>query len=213
MLTAILTLLAILSAFLYIRAEYYGPQYHIYLFKPLAMIFILLIAIQGSAATPFYKFAIIAGLICSIVGDTLLMPTIDRFIPGLIAFLIAHLFYITAFASGISFGLSWSLVPLAIYGIAIYAILSPSLGQLKLPVATYIVVILVMGWLAWERWSQTGQNDALLALLGAILFVISDSILAIHRFRGPYKLGRALNLSTYFAAQCLIAGSVGALVL
>ena len=212
MLAAIFTVSAILSVFLYIRAEYYGPQYHIYLFKPLTMVFILLIAIQGPTTTPSYKYAIIAGLIFSIGGDTLLMPTIDRFVPGLVAFLVAHLFYITAFVSGVSFGLAWSLVPLAIYGIAVYAILFPSLGQLKLPVAAYIVVILVMAWLAWERWRQTGQNDAFLALLGAILFVVSDTILAIHRFRGPYKLGRALNLSTYFAAQWLIAGSVGALV-
>jgi uncharacterized membrane protein YhhN len=44
------------------------------------------------------------------------------------------------------------------------------------------------------------------------LFVISDTILAINRFRGAFKPARALNLTTYFAAQWLIAGSVGALV-
>jgi len=53
---------------------------------------------------------------------------------------------------------------------------------------------------------------ALLASVGAFLFIISDTILAIDRFRGAFKLARALNLTTYFAAQLLIAGSIGTLV-
>jgi uncharacterized membrane protein YhhN len=59
------------------------------------------------------------------------------------------------------------------------------------------------------RWSQTGQSQALLAFLGAVLFLVSDSALAVNRFRGHYKSAPALILSTYFAAQWLIARSVG----
>jgi uncharacterized membrane protein YhhN len=55
-----------------------------------------------------------------------------------------------------------------------------------------------------------GRNGALLASIGALLFVLSDKILAINRFRGAFKLARAFNVTTYFAAQCLIASSVGA---
>ncbi len=134
----------------------------------------------------------------------------DRFVAGLVSFLVAHLFYITAFASGTGFGFSlWSLAPFVIYGIFIFSILSTHLGQMKLPVLVYVVVILVMAWQAWERWSQTGQSQALLAFLGAVLFLISDSALAVNRFRGQYKSAQALILSTYFAAQWLIARSVG----
>ncbi len=78
-----------------------------------------------------------------------------------------------------------------------------------MPVVVYMVVILVMAWQAWERWHQTGQSAALLAFLGAVLFLISDSALAVNRFRGGYKSAQALTLSTYFAAQWLIARSVG----
>jgi uncharacterized membrane protein YhhN len=211
MLTAILTLLAILSACLHIRAEYYGPQYHVYLFKPLTMIFILLIAVQARRPDPLlYKVAIIGGLVCSLAGDIFLMLPSDRFVAGLVSFLIAHLFYIAAFTSGTGFGFSWrSLVPCVIYGVIIFSVLSPHLGEMKLPVLVYMVVILVMAWQAWERWSQTGQSGALLAFLGAVLFVISDSALAVNRFRGEYKGAQALILSTYFAAQWLIAHSVG----
>ena len=80
---------------------------------------------------------------------------------------------------------------------------------MKLPVGVYMVVILVMAWQAWERWRQTDQSAALLAFLGAVLFLISDSALAVNRFRGRYKSAQALTLSTYFAAQWLIARSVG----
>ncbi len=115
-----------------------------------------------------------------------------------------------AFSYGGPFRFSiWPLLFFAFYGILMFIILSPYLGEMKLPVLVYLVVILAMGWRAWERWRATGDRSALLALLGAILFIISDSVLAINRFREHYEFARALNLSTYFAAQWLIALSIG----
>lgn len=211
MFTSILILLATITASIHIRAEYHGPQPHIYIFKPLTMVFILWIAILGQAASPFYKYMVIVGLLFSLAGDVFLMLPSDRFVAGLVAFLIAHLFYIVAFISGTG-ALTWlPLIPLAIYGMVIYRLLAPNLGKLKSPVLIYIVVILIMAWLAWERWVGAAQSGALLACVGAFLFVVSDTILALNRFRGAFKPARFLNLSTYFAAQCLIAGSVGAL--
>jgi uncharacterized membrane protein YhhN len=209
MLTSVLALLVILSASIHIRAEYRGPRQHVYIFKPLTMVFIWLIAILGQATLPLYKYMIVAGLVFSMAGDVFLMLPSDRFVAGLVAFLVAHLFYIMAFVSEISELMWWPLIPLATYGIVIYIILAPSLGRLKLPVLIYVVVILIMAWLAWERWGQTGQSGTLLASVGAVLFVISDTILAINRFRGAFKSACVLNLTTYFAAQCLIASSVG----
>jgi uncharacterized membrane protein YhhN len=148
MLTSMLTLLAILSASIHIRAEYRGPRQHIYIFKPLTMVFILLIATLGQATLPFYKYMIITGLVFSLAGDVFLMLPADRFVAGLIAFLIAHLFYIAAFMSEISALIWWPLVPAVIYGIVIYTVLAPSLGKLKLPVLIYVVGILIMVWLS-----------------------------------------------------------------
>jgi uncharacterized membrane protein YhhN len=210
MLTYIIIILVILSAFLHIRAEYWGPQRHIYIFKPLTMVFILLIAILGPPTWPFYKYMIITGLVFSLAGDVFLMLPSDRFLAGLVAFLIAHLFYIGAFLSKIGELIWWPVIPLVIYGIVIYIILASSLGKLKLAVFIYFGVILMMAWIALEGWRQTGQCGALLASCGAVLFVISDTILAINRFRGAFKPSQVLVLTTYFAAQCLIAASVGA---
>lgn len=206
----VLTLLAVGSAILFIWAEYNGPPIQIYIFKPLTMVFILLIAVLKTKKAPaFYAYAIIAGLVCSMAGDIFLMLPSDQFILGLISFLIAHLFYITAFTYGRKIRPApWLLIPFVLYGILMYGILSPYLGVMKLPVAAYIIVILIMGWRAWERWSHTAERTALLAFLGAVLFVISDSVLALNRFREPFEVARALNLSTYFAAQWLIALSI-----
>ena len=210
MATIILTLLAAGSAALHIRAEYRGPRNQVYVFKPLTMVFILLLALLNAREhCTFYAYAVVAGLLCSMVGDVFLMLPSDRFVAGLISFLTAHLLYIAAFTYGSAFRCSiWSLLPYAFYAILMFVILSPHLGAMKLPVLAYIVVILVMGWQAWERWSAVSERSALLAVFGAILFIVSDSVLAIDRFRGHFGFARALNLGTYFAAQWLIALSV-----
>jgi uncharacterized membrane protein YhhN len=209
--TLILTLLVILSASVCIWAEYHGPPRLVYISKPLTIVFIWWIAILGQTALPLYKYLIIAGLVISTAGDVFLMLPSDRFVAGLVAFLLAHLFYIAAFVSEISALTGWLIIPFVFFGFIIYAILTPSLGKLRYPVLIYVVVILIMAWLSWERWSQTSQSWALLASIGAVLFLISDTILALNRFRKSFKLARALNLTTYFAAQWLIACSAGAL--
>jgi uncharacterized membrane protein YhhN len=197
---------------MHVLAEYRGARQCVYIFKPLTMVIILLIALLGKGAAPFYQYMIITGLVFSLAGDVFLMLPKDRFRAGLVAFLIAHLFYIAAFVPEISGLTWWPLAPLIMYAIVVYRLLAPSLGKLKLPVLFYIAVILTMAWLAFERWTQTGHSGALMAFVGAILFVVSDSILAIDRFRGAFRSAPVLKLSTYFAAQWFLAGSVGVVV-
>lgn len=211
MLTLLFSLFILISATLHIHAEYKGPRSRVYLFKPLTTSLILLMALLSPTSTSlFYKYAIVAGLLFSLGGDVFLMLPNDRFIAGLVSFLIGHLCYIVAFTSVGGFYASvWGLLPFLLYGIVIAAALLPYVaGPLKMPVITYILVILVMAWQALESWVQIGQNGALLAVVGAILFVVSDSVLAIDRFRIPFKAARLAVLSTYFLAQWLIALSV-----
>ena len=65
-----------------------------------------------------------------------------------------------------------------------------------------------MGWQAAELWWSVRDTAALLAMLGAILFLVSDSILALDKFRSPLPLRDLLVMSTYYAAQLLIVWSV-----
>jgi uncharacterized membrane protein YhhN len=208
---AALSLAALGSGILHVLAEYHGPRLQIYLFKPLTMILILALAfLRAKAAPGLYGRAVIGGLLCSLAGDVFLMLPSDRFLPGLASFLLAHLFYIAAFTDGFRFGRSCrALWPFGLYGLLIFLILLPTLGPMKWPVLGYILVILAMGWQAWVRWAATGRRPALWAFLGALLFIVSDSVLALNRFYQPLGPAQAVILSTYFTAQWLITLSIG----
>ncbi len=133
----------------------------------------------------------------------------DMFIQGLVAFLIAHLVYIAALIDGVGWKSSkLRLTNFILLGVVLTAILWPDLGDMRIPVALYILAILTMGWRAWERWAILGGIGPKLAAAGAMLFIISDFILALNRFKEPFFIARGMNLSTYFAAQWFIAMSV-----
>lgn len=207
MLVAVLTILAFFSAVLTILAAYQKRHLTHYLFKPLTLILIISIAlISKNPVSPFYRQAIIAGLIFSLAGDIFLMLPEDRFIPGLVSFLCAHVFYIVAFTRESERALSfWPLIPFLIYGVLMLRLLWPHLGKMRVPVVIYMLAILSMGWTAAGRRLLTAQEGSLLAFSGAILFIWSDSLLAVDKFKGRFRSAQLLILSTYFTAQWLIA--------
>ncbi len=203
--------LVAISATLHIRAEYRGPRWQVYLFKPLTTSLIIAWALFLPPTAPApYKLLVVFGLVFSLGGDIFLMLPDDRFVPGLISFLIAHLLYGAAFTRGINLSPTWWALALYLtYGTLMLALLWNYLDSLRIPVLAYMGVILLMGWLALERWLTLGTTGSLLAAIGAALFVLSDSTLALDRFRTRFAAGRAVTLATYFAAQWLIGVSVG----
>lgn len=206
-----LTALAVISGALHVRAEYRGTRRQVYFFKPLTVLCIFAIALTiPGAPVGRYRAAVLAGLICSIAGDVFLMIPADRFLPGVASFLLAHLAYIAAFTDGVPFGAEplW-LIPFAVLGAAMLVLLWPRLGAMRGPVVVYLAVIVAMAWQAAGRAVTLGSHSALLAAAGASLFVISDTALALNRFRRPFRTAQAVILPTYYAAQLLIAWSVG----
>lgn len=169
---------------------------------------LLLLAIVASA---LLAIRICAGLALSLAGDVFLMLPGDRFLPGLVSFLLAHLAYLGAFTSRLPFApVVALLVAYGAVGAAILAVLWPGLShRLRAPVATYVLVIATMAAGAFARWLERGGSLALAAAAGAGLFMLSDALLALDRFRRSFPGARATVLSTYWAAQLLIAVSVG----
>ncbi|MBW1687872.1 MAG: lysoplasmalogenase [Deltaproteobacteria bacterium] len=206
-----LSLLVFASGIACIRADMAGRRIGVYVFKPLTMLFVLSLALQSSASTSsLYAWLIVAGLLFSLAGDILLMLPSDRFAAGLASFLVAHLFYITAFAADAGFGSApLALLPFVLGSAALYPLLRPNLGRLEIPVLLYMLVIAVMAWQAVARWLAVGQLGALLACIGAVLFVVSDALLALDRFHRRLPAAPALKLGTYFSGQWLIALSIG----
>lgn len=210
--TAGLVFAIMIAALLAIRAHYLEPEqrWQVYAFKPLATLLILALALGLTPARADYQWAIAAGLLFSTAGDVFLMLPRDRFVAGLASFLVAHLCYVWAFSIGVPFGaapLLW--LPFFAAGGVVLALVWPGLKPaLRAPVAVYVVVIAAMAGQATGRWYASGSAVALVAAVGAGLFVVSDAVLAIDRFRWKFRAARAVTLATYWAAQLLIALSV-----
>jgi uncharacterized membrane protein YhhN len=115
-------------------------------------------------------------------------------------------FYAAAFLSEGGSVVSYRLaLPLVLYGGLMLWFLWRGLGKLKVPVILYMLVLLLMAWMALSRYLITKQSGSILAAVGVILFVASDSILATDKFTRKFRLAQFLILTTYFAAQGLIA--------
>lgn len=207
----LLLALVVVSGLTCIASDYAGRRALVYVFKPLTMVWVLILAGQtGAGVEPSYRGLVVAALLFSLAGDVLLMLPSDRFAQGLASFLVAHLVYVVAFgADGGGSGPLLALLPFALAGALAYAWLLPGLGRMRIPVAIYVAAIAAMAGLATARWLSLPGAGALLACLGASLFVVSDAALAANRFRTPFAAAQAVVLGTYFTGQCLIALSTG----
>ncbi|MFN8598486.1 MAG: lysoplasmalogenase [Anaerolineae bacterium] len=131
-----------------------------------------------------YAVLIVAGLIFSLTGDILLEISDDFFVPGLIAFLLGHVWYIAAFLSTTRQARWWRALPFVVWVVLAYLILLPNLKDMAVPVAAYVVVIGAMMWRANTLLESPVQRWQWLALIGAILFGLSDTLLAFKKFNG-----------------------------
>jgi uncharacterized membrane protein YhhN len=200
---------------LLVQSELSGNRQAVYLLKPLAILTVILFAaFAAPRPTARYRALIVTALLWSLAGDVLLMLPGDFFAPGLGCFLVAHLCYISAFAthgSGRKAGIV-ALIPFALIAGVMLAFVWPALDALRVPVLLYIGVMATMGWQAWGRWLRVRSNGAFRAAIGALFFLVSDGTLALNRFGTPTGSAASATiviLSTYLAAQWLIASSVG----
>ena len=201
------------------RHEFAGEEKGIHLWKPLSstlMTGILLIAFfRGECARMEFTLAILAGILLCFGGDMALMfmnRSKKAFRIGLVLFLLGHVAYIAAFTWFSGFHRSdWiSGAILAVLGIAVYVYLLPGLGDMKIPVLLYVIIISVMVNRAVSVFSGDyfTATQAWLITGGAVLFYVSDVILALARFRHTWRYGR-INLAFYYAGQVLTAMSAG----
>jgi uncharacterized membrane protein YhhN len=204
------------SLVLYLRAIYLGPEWQVYLFKPLTTTLILAGAVlaarrqpRGSAAARYGR-SICVGLLCSVAGDVLLMLPSNRFVAGLGAFLLAHLCYIGAFTSQAEPRATWRVgIPYVLVLAVLLAFLLPYTEGLRLPAAVYAAALVGMAWQGAERWHAVRGSGPAAAAAGGALFIASDAALAADRFVAPFDAASLVIMGTYVAAQWLIAASIG----
>jgi len=213
--TTVLPIAIVVSAAADIVAMYLHVREVVYVFKPLTILLVIALAASGQPIGRVYRNLVVIALVFSLTGDICLMlPRTPRnfILPSLVSFLIAHLFYIAAFSWRVRWSvrqLPW-LIPFALFGVLLCTFLWGGLGSMRIPVACYTAVISIMGWRAVCRIGTAGlaRRGTMLAGAGAILFMTSDTCLALNRFGHSFEMAQLCILSTYFAAQALIALSV-----
>jgi alkylglycerol monooxygenase len=183
-------------------------QWHV-VFKPLVMllaIFHVADPLHLRRTPTRFDALLMGGLAFSLVGDTFLMFP-GFFIPGLVSFLIAHLFYIAVFKQGLAwFPSRPALFMTLALGAAMYAFLYDGLDPvLKIAVAAYVVVIALMAAQAMGRATVLRDKAAVAVAAGAGFFMLSDSLLATNKFAFPLPMAQFWVLATYYVAQLLIA--------
>jgi uncharacterized membrane protein YhhN len=185
--------------------------------KPAVMVGLLgLAAAMTADADPSYslgngvRYGVLLGLLLGLVGDVLLLPQLDRFVPGLVAFLLGHLAYTVAFVdSGLRVaatvaGVAVAAALMLLAGLPILRAVRREHPALAVPVACYLavtglVVTVAIGVLTRPLWPGPA-----LAATGALLFAGSDAVLGWGRFVRELPGQRLLVMVPYHLGQALL---------
>lgn len=173
--------------------------------KPLALLVLMVAAWQSSAGMLGRKWLMLA-LALSLLGDVLLMGE-GLFVPGLVAFLLAHLSYIQLFRQDAPWLRSRRALAVCISAAAVIFVGLDQNGlptELRVPVAAYVLVIATMAAQAWGRAKHLYSAASLWVAWGSLSFMLSDTLLAFDKFVSPLPYAGLWVLATYYLAQGLI---------
>lgn len=203
----------LITATLLIRAELLKIRRQSYIFKPISTLLVIAAALAAfwePAHNTTYTIGVLVGLLFSFGGDIALLFQEKRrpFMIGLVLFLAAHIAYTVVFILLGAFT-AWDLLSgaiLLVIAVSYYRLLAPNLGSMKIPVIVYIVIITLMVSRALSTFASPvfSTAQAWMVAGGAVLFYISDVILAANRFWQPWKYQR-ISLAFYYSGQFLIA--------
>lgn len=143
-----------LSAWLSVDASYRGPTWQRWVFKPLTLLLLLLLAWQAPMFDAI-SYLVLAGLCASLLGDALTLLPRQRLMYAIGAFFLSHLLYTIYFASQMTLSFFWPLpLVLLVLGALLLAIIWTRLEEYRWPICTFIGMTLVMVWLAGELCSS-----------------------------------------------------------
>jgi len=201
-------LVVVLLSLASITSKYFFRKYY-HLLKLLPMVAIIILPFSREAdIDSLFAITILAGLLFSLTGDIFLLMPKKYFKAGLIAFLTAHVFYSYSLFN-ISTAVRYeAFVLYAVYGYFIFKYLKDSLGKMRLPVIMYIAVISIMGGFGLNQFVNGSHIHSFQIFIASILFIVSDSVLAINRFKKSFRASELIILSTYYSSQLLFAASI-----
>lgn len=177
---------------------------------PILVLIALLAEASGARAErATYPRWILRGLWLCLLGDLLLEERDRLFLPGVLAFLAGHVCYLVAYTSAERRLAPLLALPFGLWGAGLFLHLAPGLGHMTIPLAVYACVLCAMMWRAWALVGSAplARRAALLAAGGALLFGISDSLIALNRWGGGIPHARFAIILLYWVGQAGIAGS------
>jgi alkenylglycerophosphocholine/alkenylglycerophosphoethanolamine hydrolase len=175
-----------------------------YVLKPLTMVVLIAAVLAMDPTSDDARLFIVAGLVCSLLGDVFLMLEERFFLFGLVSFLVGHVMYVIGLLQFdvepplLMVGVLLVLIAAAVIGSKVVAGARRHDDRLTVPVAVYLSVISLM--------VVSALGTAIpVAIAGALLFYASDGILGYNRFVEPIPHGRLLIMTTYHLGQIGLA--------
>ncbi|MBC7348592.1 MAG: lysoplasmalogenase [Candidatus Aminicenantes bacterium] len=195
----------LVSATAAIIADHRNQRLLAYFFRPFTIILMIGLLVETRPYS-FYRNAVVAGLALCLLGEVMMMLKKKRFLTGLAFFLGALAVFTVAFYSRVTREfLSWPVIPLALLAAAVLFLIWPGLKRERAPVLLYLLVLLTMTRVGLEQPHQLPGTGPWLAAAGSFLFLLSDSVLAINRYRRPFSSAQVIILSTFYLALLLLA--------
>jgi uncharacterized membrane protein YhhN len=190
------------SALVYLGLNEQGP---LALRLPLKLLPVLCLVLWTGVTQPNrYGRRLTAGLFLALVGDAfLIFPGEPAFLGGLVFNLLAHLGYIAAFLSAERTLRLGRAMPFVVWTGSLFALLLPTLGGMKLPVALYSLAITAMMWRAAALIGEPAstRRSQWAGLLGALGFALCDSLIAINKFHHPLAGAQVAIMTFYWLGQ------------
>ncbi len=187
--------------------------------KPLLMLSLMLCVLFNWRSTGKNLLVLLLfALLFSLFGDVLLLPELGEkfFIFGLVSFLLAHILYIILFLKIPSRPMElpfirrnpWTIFVMILYGGWMYLKVKDGADEIAWAVLIYILVIMTMAIIALNRQGTVSKMSFQFVTIGAVLFLVSDSLLAWNKFVEPIDHSPIYILSTYALAQLAIVRGV-----
>lgn len=168
-------------------------------FKPITTIILIILAVNINLNTQTdYSLITIIALVFCLFGDVFLLFK-RTFLYGLISFLIAHLFFTYNFTTIIGF--TTNIIPLIILLIYVFVFfikVYKKTGSYTFPILFYMLIIVLMGWQAINLFLHFRSLAYFFLMIAALLFMISDTIIAYKKFKKEFKYAELFILSFYW---------------
>ncbi|WP_435262439.1 lysoplasmalogenase [Tenacibaculum sp. nBUS_03] len=175
------------------------------IFKPLLMTILVMVYLL-SVKKPNFWF--VSGLFFSFWGDVFLLDKESFFVFGLGSFLFAHVIYIKITTGFLQKDLTAKMITSAIPFVLLLAgllfLIYDNLEEMLIPVIVYGVTIATFGASALLNYRQEKSMANSWLLLGAILFIASDSLIALNNFYAAKHLFDIAIIVLYIISQYFI---------